>query len=394
MPSRGSIPRSGPLSASFVKTVKRPGEYGEGRGGHGLSLRVKPRKAGGVSKNWVQRLRIHTRPVNIGLGAYPIVTLAEAREKALENRRAVARGHDPRRPAQSTPRFDEAAENVIALRQPSWKDGEQEAGIWRASLRNYAYPILGNMRVTDISSGDVLRVLTPIWQEKPETARRLRQRISSVMKWSMGQRYRPDNPGGEAISQALPRYKGPKRHYPALAYTEVDNALATVRASGAYRATVLCFEFLVLTAARSGEARLAQWEEIDLEKATWTVPAERMKSGRPHRVPLSRRAIAILREAQAIQDGSGLVFPSSNGRSLSNMTLSKLLKELGIAAVPHGFRTSFRVWASEQTDAPRAVMEAALVHTFGDAAEQAYARSDLFDKRRALMQAWAQYIGE
>ena len=177
---------------------------------------------------------------------------------------------------------------------------------------------------------------------------------------------------------------------------EARAALRTVQASKAYKATILCFEFLVLTAARSGEARLARWEEIDFEAATWTIPAERMKAWRVHRVPLSTRALEVLREAQEINDGSGLLFPSATGRTLSNVTLSKLMKQLikqlGIPAVPHGFRTSHRVWASEQTDAPRAVMEAALSHVLGDATEQAYARSDLFEKRRVLMQAWADYL--
>ena len=384
--------RSFSLTAAFIKTVKQPGQYGEGRGGHGLALRVKPRKAGGVTKNWVQRLRIHGRPSNIGLGAYPVVTLAEAREEALANRRAVAQGRDPRKAPEEVPTFAVAAEKVIALRLPTWKDGEGEAQIWRASLRNYAYPGLGNKCVDEISSGDILRVLTPIWHKKQETARRLRQRIGSVMKWSCGLGYRQDNPAGEAISQALPRHKGSQRHYRALPYAEVAQAIETVRASGAYKATVLCFEFLVLTAARSGEARLARWQEISFETVTWTVPAERMKSGRPHRVPLSNRALELLVEAQETHDGSGLLFPSASGRTLSNMTLSKLVKELGIPAVPHGFRSSFRDWASEQTDAPRAVMEAALSHKLGDAVEQAYARSDLFNKRRGLMQAWANYV--
>ena len=213
------------------------------------------------------------------------------------------------------------------------------------------------------------------------------------MKWSMGQGYRTDNPAGEAISQALPQKRGAKRHYPALHYSDVAEAIRVVRASGAYTATVLCFEFLVLTAARSGEARLARWDEIDPQARMWTIPGDRMKSGRRHRVPLSKAALAVLEKAhRLLNDGSGLIFPSVNGRTLSNMTLSKLVKELGIAAVPHGFRSSFRDWAAEQTNAPRAVMEAALAHTYGDAAEQAYARSELVEKRRGLMEAWGEFV--
>ena len=384
--------RSIPLSATFVKNTKKPGQYGEGRSGHGLSLRVRLRPNGSVSKTWAQKLRINGTVVNLGLGIYPIVTLAEAREKALANRRAVAQGRDPRHKPAAIPTFAEAAEKVIALHEPTWKHPAREARIWRSTFRDYVLPVLGDKQVSQISSADVLAVLTPIWQVKQETARRVRRRIRAVMRWCIARGHRRDNPAGEVIGQALPRHKGPRRHYPALPYSEVAAALRTVQASKAYKATILCFEFLVLTAARSGEARLARWEEIDFEAATWTIPAERMKAGRVHRVPLSTRALEVLREAQEINDGSGLLFPSATGRTLSDVTLSKLIKQLGIPAVPHGFRTSHRVWASEQTDAPRAVMEAALSHVLGDATEQAYARSDLFEKRRVLMQAWADYL--
>ena len=380
------------LSAAFVRTIKRPGAYGDGRGGHGLILRVKPRQAGGVTKNWVQRLRIHGKPVNIGLGVYPVVTLAQARETALANRRAVAGGEDPRIKPAIVPTFAEAAEQLIALRGPTWKDGPLEARIWRSNFHKYVLPKLGDKRVSDISPADVLAVLTPIWAKKQETARRVRQRIAAVMRWCIAQGHRTDNPAGDAIGDALPRHKGPRRHYTTLPYSEVGKALRAVRESGAYKTTILCFELLVLTGVRSGEARLARWDEINFETSTWTIPGERMKSGRVHRLPLSRQAIAVLERAAEIRDRTGLLFPSVTGKPLSNMTLSKLLKELGIPAVPHGFRTSLRVWGSEQTDAPRAVLEAALAHKPGDLAEQAYARSDLFQKRRALMQAWADYL--
>ena len=383
------------LTAAFVRTVKMPGIYGEGRGGHGLSLRVMLRKPldGSVRKQWVQRLHIQGKPVNVGLGSYPVVSLAEAREKALANRRATAQGRDPRVRPVEIPTFAEASEAVIELQQTGWKNPAYEARIWRSSFRNYALPRLGNKRVSEITPADVLAVLIPIWPDKAETGRRVRQRIAVVMRWSIAQGHRQDNPAGEAISQALPRSRRAKRHYPALPYADVAAAIAKVRASGAYKITVLCFEFLVLTVARSGEARLATWAEIDFETATWTIPAERMKAGRMHRVPLSDRALEILREAQENRAASNLIFPSVTGKALSSMMLSKLVKELGIGAVPHGYRSSFRDFASEQTDAPRAVMEAALAHKLGDQAEQAYARSDLLAKRRALLAEWANYLG-
>lgn len=377
------------LSETFVKSVSRAGQYGDGRGGHGLRLRVRQRSAWRLSKTWAQRLRINGELVQLGLGAWPIVSLAEARERALANRRMVARGRDPRHYAK-VPTFAEAAEAVIALHEPTWKSGAQEARIWRSSLTRYAFPAIGAKPVNEISTADVLAVLAPVWQR--ETGRRVRQRIAVVMRWCIAQGHRPDNPAGEAVTQALPRRVGTRGNYRSLPYAEVAGALQVVRDSGAYALTKLCFEFVILTASRSGEARLARWEEIDFESATWTVPAERMKAGRPHRVPLSDRALQLLREARLFRDHTGLVFPSERGRALSNMTLSKLLKDLQIAAVPHGFRASFRTWASEQTDAPRAVMEAALAHRLGDQAEQAYARSDLFEKRRKLMADWGAYL--
>ena len=239
-----------------------------------------------------------------------------------------------------------------------------------------------------------MAVLMPIWNEKPETARRVRQRISTVMKWAVAQGYRADNPAGDAIGAALPRHNGKsKHHHRALPHGEVAAAIETVRSSGAGIAVKLAFELLILTAARSGEVRLATWEEIDKDSRTWTVPATRMKAGLEHRVPLSGRTLAILDEARAIDDGSGLIFPGMRvGKPLSDMTLSKLMRDLGLDGVPHGFRSSFRDWAAECTNAPPAVMEAALAHTVRNKVEAAYNRTDLFERRRTLMDQWAAYL--
>ena len=259
-------------------------------------------------------------------------------------------------------------------------------------MREYAFPRLGKRPVGEITTADVLAVLTPIWHDKPETARRVRQRIGAVMKWAVAQGYRGDNPAGEAIGQALPRHSDLKWHMKALPHGGVAGAIEAVRGSDASMAAKLAFEFLVLTAARSGEVRLAAWNEFNLDAGEWTVPGERMKAKRPHRVPLSARALDILNEARALSDGTGLVFPSPAGRALSDSTLSKRLRELGIAAVPHGFRSSFRDWAQERTNAPREIQEAALAHTVKDKVEAAYARSDLFERRRKLMNQWAAYL--
>ena len=377
------------LSAAFVKTVNVSGRYGDGRGGYGLSLLVQPTSTGRLSKTWSQRLRIAGRPFNIGLGAYPVVTLAEARKAALENRRAVARGRDPRRGG--VPTFAAAAEAVIAIHAPGWRDGKNEKQ-WRASLGTYVLPQLGRMRIDQITTAEVLAVLVPIWHTKPVTARRVRQRIRTVMRWAIAEGYRDDDPAGDAIGAALPRQGGLPAHHRALPHAEVGAALAQVRAAEAWPTAKLALEFLTLTACRSGEVRGAHWDEIDRASATWTVPAARMKTGRPHRVPLSGRALAVLDAAQELSDGSGRVFPSVLGRMISDNTLSKVLRTLGIAAVPHGMRSSFRDWAAECTDAPREVCELALAHVNSDRVEAAYRRSDLFERRRALMEDWAAYL--
>ena len=379
------------LSATFVRTVSHPGRYGDGRGGFGLSLLVKVRNNGRLSKTWSQRLRIHGEVTNVGLGSWPVVTLKEAREKALANRKAVEQGSDPRERVPRIPTFVEASEAVIKIHAGTWKNGARSAEIWRSRLRNYVIPRLGGKPINKITSSDVLGVLVPIWSSKRETAKRVRQLIGAIMKWAVAQGYRDDNPAGDAIGAALPRGGDTGReHYRALPHAKVGEAVSKVRESGAWEATKLAFEFLVLTAARSGEVRGARWDEID--GATWIVPGERMKTGRPHRVPLSSRALEVLAKARELSDGSGLVFPSVRGKMLSDMTLSKLVKQLGIEAVPHGFRSSFRDWCAECTDAPREVCELALAHVNDDRTEAAYRRSDLFEKRRKLMEDWGAYL--
>ena len=243
-----------------------------------------------------------------------------------------------------------------------------------------------------MTTADVLAILTPIWHEKSQTAQRVRQRISAVMKWAIAMGYRPDNPAGDALGQALGRQQTVVQHMRALPHGAVADALATVRASQASVTTKRAFEFLVLTAARSGEVRLATWDEMDLDAGVWAIPAARMKAKRDHRVPLSGRALAILHDVPRRSEGTGLVFRSLRGKPLSSVTLPRLTKELGIAAVPHGFRSSFRDWAAERTNTPREVVEAALAHTVQNPTEAAYARSDLFERRRRLMNDWASYL--
>ena len=374
------------LSAVFVRTAP-PGFYCDG---HGLNLRVDPSGA----RRWVQRLVIRGRPRMLGLGGYPLVSLAEARDVAFAHRKQARAGGDPlteKRHAQHVPTIEEAAAAVLEQQRSGWRHARYERD-WPRSLRAYAFPRIGAVPVSDVTTADVLAILTPIWHDKPETARRVRQRIGAVMKWAIAMGYRPDNPAGDALGQALGRQRAIVQHMRALPHGEVADALATVRTSRALVTTKDAFELLVLTAARSGEVRLATWDEMDLDAAVWTIPAARMKAKRDHRVPLSGRALEILHDARRRSDGSSLVFRSPRGKPLSDMTLSKLIKELGIAAVPHGFRSSFRDWAAEQTNTPREVVEAALAHTAQNPTEAAYARSDLFERRRLLMNDWAAYL--
>ena len=388
--SKGKHPEKR-LTSTFVRKASKPGRYYDG---NGLFLKVDPSGA----KRWGQRLVIHGRQRTLGLGGCALVSLAEAREAALANRKIAREGGDPlaqRRSTTNIPTFEAAAATVIELHRHGWRN-EKHAAQWESTLRAYVYPRLGQRSVADITTADVMAVLMPIWNEKPETARRVRQRISTVMKWAVAQGYRADNPAGDAIGAALPRHNGKsKQHHRALPHGEVAAAIETVRGSGAGIAVKLAFEFLILTAARSSEVRLATRDEIDTQAATWTVPASRMKAGIEHRVPLCDRAQAILDEARAIADGSGFIFPGTRmGKPLSDMTLSKLMRDLDLNAVPHGFRSSFRDWASELTNTPRDVMEAALAHTVRDKVEAAYNRTDLFERRRTLMEQWAAYLND
>ena len=319
--------------------------------------------------------------------------MKEARTQAFANRKIARAGGDPlaeKRRAKEVPTFADAAAVVVEQKRSGWRN-PKHAQDWPASLERFAFPRFGQRPVSEVTGADVLGVLAPIWYEKPETARRVRQRIGAVLQWAVAMEYRADNPC-ERVAATLGHQRDVVRHMRALPHAEVAEAVTIVRASGATAAAKLAFEFLVLTAARSGEVRLARWDEFDLDGEVWTVPAERMKANHEHPVPLSCRAAEILRTALTLRNGSELVFPSPRGKPLSDMTLSKLLKEQGVQAVPHGFRSSFRDWASEETNHRREVVEAALAHQVKDKVEAAYARSTLFERRRRLMGDWATYL--
>ncbi len=378
------------MTAAFCRTVTRPGRYGDGRGGHGLSLLVKPMTSTGrISRSWSQRLRIDGRVRSVGLGAYPAVTLAEARRRALRNAREVAEGRDPLKP--KTPTFEQAVERVIGIHARSWKQGTKTEKDWRRTLATYAFPVIGPKRVDKIVTADVLRVIQPIWNEKPATAQRLRRRISAIMSWTIAEGHRADDPAGAAVLAALPKTNGPRNHHRALPHAEVADAVARIRRVRARPITRLVAEFVVLTACRSGEARAARWSEVDMDSRMWTVPASRMKNGREHRVPLSRASLAVLGEAGELSAWSGYVFPNRSGRPLTTEALRMVFRHANLQTTVHGFRTSFRTWAAE-AGADRTVSELCLAHRVGSATELAYQRSDLFQIRADLMEAWGQYV--
>ena len=383
------------LSAAFVRTLTEPGRYSDGPRAFGLSLLVKPTACGELSKTFSQRLWTGSKPYNIGLGPWPLVTLDEARDTAIDNARAARAGVDllaDRKRKAGVPTFAEAVEKVLAIQSAGWKGGSKTEGIWRSRLAEYAFPVLGRVKVDAITTAHVLDVLAPIWTTRRETARKVRQYVSAVMAWAIVQGHRSDNPAGDVLSAALPKAGAKATHQRALPFADVAGALAKVRASDAGETTKLAIEFLTLTAARSGEVRGATWSEIDMDAATWTIPGSRMKTGREHRVPLATAAVAVLERAREYADGSGLLFPSPTGRMLSDSTLSKLFRELAVAGTPHGMRSSFRDWAAECSDAPREVAELALAHVEGTATERAYRRTDLFERRRELMESWAGYV--
>ena len=372
-----------------AKSVSIPGFH---RADPTLYLRVAP----GGSKQWVQRITIEGERRDMGLGAFPVVSLAKARRRAFENRVAIADGRNPlaeRRKAK-VPVFAHVAQKTHEALKPRWRN-DKHAKSWIQTLQRHAFPILADMPVDRIGREDMLRVLTPIWSSRPETARRVRARTRAVLQWAMAHGFVDRNVAGEAIDGALPSMPLVKSHLRSLPYAAVPAALETVDASGTSAAGRLCLRFVVLTAVRSGEGRLAAWDEIDTRNALWIISAERMKAARKHRVPLSDAALAVLERARELDDGKGLVFPSPlrPGKPLSDMTLTKVLRATGLAAraTVHGFRSSFRVWASECTNADHAVMELSLAHAVGSAVEQAYARSDLLEKRRRLMQRWADF---
>jgi integrase len=374
------------LTTKFVESISVAGKYYDQ---HGLFLHV--RQSG--AKKWLQRYTFNGRRREVGLGSAKIVSVANARKTAHQNLMLVSEGIDPiedKKQNSLIPTFEVAAREVYEANRPTWRNAKHAAQ-FITTLETYAFPTIGSMSVKDINSSHILSVLSPIWVKKSETAKRLRQRLSTVFKYSVAQQWRNDDPANTAIVEALPNHKKKVMHRKSLSYNDIAGFLETISGSSAGVNTKLGLEFLILTAARSGEVRNAHWTEI--EGSLWTIPAERMKAGVAHRVPLPARCMEILEEAKKINQGSGFIFEGTRfGKPLSENTFNKLMKELGVEVHAHGFRTSFRTWTQEKTNFPREIAEAALAHSLKDKAEAAYARSDLLEKRAAMMESWAQFI--
>lgn len=386
------------LSALEVGRIKQAGMHAVG-GVPGLHLQVLP--SGG--RSWILRAVMGGKRSEIGLGGYPAVTLAQAREKARETREAIELGRNPiaeRAAARcalaaehgSLITFAEAAAKFIEAKSHEWSNAKHAAQ-WTATLETYAYPTLGKVHVRDVALSHVVKILEPIWTTKTETASRLRGRIESVLDWATVRGFREgDNParwrGHLDKVLAKPGKVAKVEHHDALPIDEMGAFIVELRKQAGIAARAL--EFLVLTAARSGEIRGATWSEIDLDNAVWTIPAERMKAKREHRVPLSDRAITLLRALPRFE-GNDVVFVAPRGGVLSDMTLTAVMRRMKVDAVPHGFRSTFRDWAAERTNYPREVAEMALAHAIGDKVEAAYRRGDLFEKRRRMMVDWAKH---
>ena len=376
------------LTATGVKAnLSKPGRYSDG---DGLMLVV----GTGGNGSWVVRVQKDGKRRDIGVGAASKVTLSLARQRAADVRSQVEAGLDPvaqRRKAAGIPTFREAASQVHAEHKKTWRNGKHQAQ-WLRTLEVYAFPILGDQQVSEIDGPAVREVLAEIWTEKPETARRVRQRIGAVLDWAYSKGHRDSEAPMRSLTKGLARQPKKDGHHAAMAFADVPAFLTRLRERESFGR--LALEAAILTAARSGEIRGATWSEVDLEKGLWTIPASRMKAGREHVVPLSPAANRVFQRSHARRtDSSSFVFPgSTRDKPMSDMTLMKVLRDMGESVTAHGFRSSFRDWVSEDTQFSGDLAEAALAHAIPNKVEAAYRRGNLLEKRRGLMDAWGSFV--
>lgn len=386
------------LSALAVKRADRPGYLPDGGG-----LYLRGTKSG--TGSWVFRYERDGQRRELGLGGVLFVNLAEARKKAAELRHQIGAGETPsgvraqaRQHALTRRTFEWCAEQTIAAKRPEWKSAKH-AEQWITTLRDYAFPVIGTMPVDDVELAHIKAILAPIWNAKTETATRLRARLEAVLSWAAAAGYRDRERPNPArwkgnLDALLPKPSKIAKvtHHAALAIDAMPSFMEALRQREGMAARAL--EFVVLTAARSGEVRGATWDEIDLSAKIWTIPAERMKAGKEHRVPITPAALAVLKKVIPLKLQAGFtVFPAKKGGELSDMALTEVMRRMDAPAVPHGFRSTFRDWASERTNYPREVAEMALAHAISNKVEAAYRRGDLFQKRIEMMQDWADFVG-
>jgi integrase len=386
------------MSALEVQRLKRPPGAFVG-GVNGLFLNVSDTGA----RSWLLKFTLDGRRPEMGLGPFPDVPLADARTAARDARKLIRQGINPIEAARAerseaaakraaTKTFAQCAHAFIKGQEPGWRNAKHAAQ-WRSTLETYAYPVIGELLVQDIRPAHVHEVLAPIWLTKHETATRVRSRVENVLDYAISRQYR-EGPNPARLKANLETMLAPSKkvakveHHAALDVEAMPAFWERLRAMQGQGAMALAFA--ILTAARSGEVRGATWAEVDFSEAVWTVPAGRMKMEKEHRVPLSTAALELL---LSLPEGGPdeLVLPSARGKPLSDMALTATLRRMGVDAVPHGFRSTFRVWAAEQTNVAREVVEAALAHRLTDKVEEAYQRSDLFEKRAQLMEQWAKF---
>ncbi len=381
---------SNKLTALKVKKVNAVGRYADGN-----CLYLYVDKLG--SKRWVLRLVVKGRRRDMGLGSVNLVSLEEARDLARSYRRVAREGGDPVQERSNSKgsfvTFKEAALEVHKLNAPTWKN-KKHSDQWISSLERHVFPLIGDTAISEVTSSDILRVLSPIWVEKSDTAKKIRQRLRMVIKWAKAQGYYEGEDPVELAEQALPRIKPSGKHFKSASYQDLPEIVGQLQSSQISLPTRLALEFLILSACRTTEVLEAHWSEIDLDKRLWVIPAERMKANKLHQVPLTDRMIEILEVAGSIKLDNGLIFPSQiNGKALSNNTLRLALqKRLAVDATIHGLRASFKDWAAETTGYANEVSEMALGHAISSKVEAAYRRGNLLTKRKQMMADWADYV--